>query len=306
MKAVLCTAYGPPEVLQLGEVPMPEPKRGQVRIRMRATAVTYSDCFVRGLVIRSPLHLLARLIIGIRRPRRPVLGIVVAGEVDQVGAGVTSFREGDQVFGLDGWGAYAWAEFKCMKAEGLLVSKPANLSWREAAAIPYGGLLALHFLRAGGIASGTRVLIYGASGATGSSAVQLAKHFGAHVTGVCSIGNLELVRSLGADAVIDYTSRDFTALGERYDLVFAAVGRRYNPPSEKQCRRALALGGKYVTVDGWNPKMTRGRMVELRDLATAGALRAVIDRSYPLAEIVEANRYVETRRKKGNVVIDVA
>ena len=306
MKAVLCTAYGPPEVLQLGELPTPQPKRGQVRIRMRATAVTYSDCFVRSLVITRPLYLLARLVIGIRRPRRQVLGIVVAGEVDQVGAGVTSFKEGDEVFGMDGWGASAWAEYKCMKAEGLLVSKPANLSWQEAAAIPYGGLLALHFLRTGGIAAGMRVLIYGASGATGSSAVQLAKHFGAHVTGVCSTGNVGLVRSLGADAVIDYTSQDFTTLGERYHLVFAAVGRRYNPPSKEQCRSALSPGGRYVTVDGWNPKMTRERLVELRDLAAAGALRAVIDRSYPLADIAEANRYVDSRRKKGNVLIDVA
>ena len=306
MKAVQCTAYGPPEVLQLRDIPTPEPTRGQVRIRMRATAVTYSDCFVRGLVISSPLHLLARLVIGLRRPRRQVLGIVVAGEVDQVGAGVTSFKEGDRVFGLDGWGANAWAEYKCMKAEGVLASKPENLSWLEAAAIPYGGLLALHFLRAGGLAPGTRVLIYGASGATGSSAVQLAKHFGAHVTGVCSAANADLVRSLGADLVIDYARQDFTTLGERYDLVFAAVGRRYNPPSEAQCRKTLAPMGKYVTVDGWNPKMTRARMVELRDLAATGALRAVIDRDYPLAEIVEANRYVETKRKRGNVVIQIA
>jgi NADPH:quinone reductase-like Zn-dependent oxidoreductase len=306
MKAVHCAAYGPPEMLQLVEIPAPQPARGQVRIRMRATAVTYSDCFVRGLVIRSPLHLLARLILGLRRPRRRVLGIVVAGEVDQVGAGVTSFRTGDHVFGLDGWGASAWAEYKCMKADGVLASKPENLSWPEAAAIPYGGLLALHFLRAGGIAPGMRVLVYGASGATGSSAVQLAKHFGAHVTGVCSAGNAELVRSLGADHVIDYASQDFTTLGERYQLIFAAVGRRYGPPSEAQCRKALAPTGKYVTVDGWNPKMTRAHMVELRGLAASGALRAVIDRDYRLADIVEANRYVETKRKRGNVVIQIA
>jgi NADPH:quinone reductase-like Zn-dependent oxidoreductase len=175
----------------------------------------------------------------------------------------------------------------------------------EAAAIPYGGLLALHFLKEGGVAPGMRVLIYGASGATGTSAVQLAKHFGAHVTGVCSAGNLELVRSLGADAVIDYTSQDFTTRGERYDLIFAAVGGRYHPPSEEECRRVLAPGGAYVTVDGWNPKMTRERLAQLRDLAEAGTLRAVIDRCYPLAEMAEAHRYVETQRKRGNVVTDV-
>ena len=216
MKAIICTAYGSPDVLRLGELPMPEPKRGQVRIRMHATAVTYSDCLVRGLAVKPFIRLMARLIIGYHRPRRLVLGIVVAGEIDRVGADVKTFREGDPVFGIDRWGARANAEYKCMKADGLLVSKPANLTYREAAAIPYGGLLALHFLKEGGIAPGMRVLIYGASGATGTSAVQLAKHFGAHVTGVCSAGNLELVRSLGADAVIDYTSQDFTARGDRF------------------------------------------------------------------------------------------
>ena len=234
-----------------------------------------------------------------------MLGIVVAGEIDRVGANVKTFREGDPVFGMDRWGARANAEYKCMKADGLLVSKPATLTYREAAAIPYGGLLALHFLKAGGIAPGMRVLIYGASGATGTSAVQLAKHFGAHVTGVCSTGNLELVRSLGADAVIDYTSQDFTTMGDRYDLIFAAVGGRYHPPTEEACRRVLAPGGAYVTVDGWNPKMTRTGLAQLRDLAEAGTLRAIIDRCYPLAEIAEAHRYVETQRKRGNVVIDV-
>jgi NADPH:quinone reductase-like Zn-dependent oxidoreductase len=240
VKAVICNAYGPPDVLRLAERPTPEPKRGQVRVKMRATAVTYSDCFVRGLVIKGPLHLLARLVIGIRRQRRDVLGIVVAGEVDRIGAGVTRFKEGDAVFGLDGWGARAWAEYKCMKADGVLASKPANLSWQDAAAIPYGGLLALHFLRTAGIAAGMRVLIYAASGATGSSAVQLAKQWGAHVTAVCSSGNVELVRSLGADAVIDYTRQDFTLTDERYDRIFVAVGRRYGPPSKDACRRALA------------------------------------------------------------------
>ena len=306
MKAMLWTAYGPPEVLQLGELPTPEPKRGQVRIRMHATAVTYSDTFVRGLAIRPFFRFVARVILGFRRPRRPVLGIVVAGEIDRIGAGVTSFREGDQVFGMNPFGAGAYAEYLCMKAGKLLVTKPPNLTYREAAAIPYGGLLALHFLRAAAIAAGMRVLIYGASGATGTAAVQLAKHCGAHVTGVSSTHNLDLVKSLGADSVIDYTTRDFTTMEDRYDIVFAAVGARYHPPSEAECRRVLASGGKYVSVDGWNPKLTRERLVEVRDLAASGALKPVIDRCYPLAELVEAHRYVETRRKKGNVVIDVA
>ncbi|HET6959918.1 MAG TPA: NAD(P)-dependent alcohol dehydrogenase, partial [Vicinamibacterales bacterium] len=296
MKAVLWTAYGPPEVLKIGELPVPEPKRGQVRIKMHATSVTYSDTFVRGLAIKPGIRFVARLFLGFRRPTRwPVLGIVVAGEIDRVGAGVTSFRGGDQVFGMNPFGAGAYAEYVCMKAGKLLAIKPANLTYREAAAIPYGGLLALHFLRAAGVAEGMKVLIYGASGATGSSAVQLAKHFGAHVTGVCSAQNLDLVTSCGADAVIDYTSQDFTTLGNRYDVVFAAIGGRYQPPSEEQCRSVLAPGGRYVTVDGWNPKMTRERLEELRGLAEAGALRAVIDRCYSLDDVAEAHRYVETK-----------
>jgi len=307
MKAVLWTAYGPPEVLKIGELPVPEPKRGQVRIKMHATSVTYSDTFVRGLAIKPGILFVARLFLGFRRPTRwPVLGIVVTGEIDRVGAGVTSFREGDQVFGMNPFGAGAYAEYVCMKAGKLLAIKPANLTYREAAAIPYGGLLALNFLRAAGVAEGMKVLIYGASGATGSSAVQLAKHFGAHVTGVCSAQNLDLVTSFGADAVIDYTSQDFTTLGNRYDVVFAAIGGRYQPPSEEQCRSVLAPGGRYVTVDGWNPKMTRERLEELRGLAEAGALRAVIDRCYSLDDVAEAHRYVETKRKRGNVVIEIA
>ena len=307
MKAVLWTAYGPPEVLQFGDRPTPEPKRNQVRIRMHASCVTYSDTFVRGLAIKPWMRVVARLFLGFRRPTRwPVLGIVVAGEIDRIGAGVTSFRVGDQVFGMNPFGAGAYAEYVCMKAGKLLATKPPNLTYQEAAAIPYGGLLALHFLTAAGIAPGMRVLVYGASGATGSSAVQLAKHFGARVTGVCSAPNRDLVTSLGADTVIDYTTQDFTTMADRYDIVFAAVGGRYHPPSEHACRSALAPGGRYVSVDGWNPKLTRERLLQLRDLAASGALKPVIDRCYPLAELAEAHRYVETRRKKGNVVIDIA
>jgi len=307
VKAVLWTAYGPPDVLQLGERPMPEPKRGQVRIRMRATAVTYSDTFVRALAVKPVIRLVARMILGLRRPTRwPVLGIVVAGEIDRVGIGVTSLREGDRVFGMNPFGAGAYAEYLCMKAGKLLVPMPPNLTFREAAAIPYGGLLALHFLRTAGIARGQRVLIYGASGATGTSAVQLARHFGAHVTGVCSAVNADLVRSLGAEEAIDYTTQDFSVRGDRYDVVFAAVGGRYHPPTEATCRNVLVSGGSYVSVDGWNPKLTRERLLEVRALAASGALKPVIDRCYPLTELAEAHRYVETQRKKGNVVIDIA
>lgn len=306
MKAIVCTAYGPPEVLQLADLPTPEPKPGQVRIRMHASAVTYSDCFVRSMAIKPVLRFIIRLVVGWRRPRMQILGIIVSGEVDRLGPGVTEFKVGDQVFGMDGYGARSWAEYKCMKVKRLLVTKPASVTFEEAAAIPYGGLLALAFLKRAGIAQGKRILIYGASGATGTSAVQLAKHFGAHVTAVCSAENAALVQSLGADRVLDYRTQDFTSMPDRYDILFAAVGRRYNPPTEEQCRKALAPSGVYATVDGWNPKMTREGLAELRDLADAGKLRPVIDRTYPLSEMVEAHRRVESQRKRGNVVIAIA
>lgn len=306
MKAVLWTAYGPPEVLQLGERPTPEPGRGQVRIRVRATSVTYSDTFARGLSIPAPLRLIARAILGFRRPKRwPVLGIVVAGEIDRVGEGVTGFREGDRVFGMNPFGAGAYAEYMCMKAAKLLAPMPAGLTYREAAAIPYGGLLALHFLNAARVVPGDRVLIYGASGATGTAAAQLAKHMGAHVTGVCSAANAALVASLGADAVIDYATQDVFASADRYDVVFVAIGGRYHPPSKAACSALLSPAGRYVTVDGFNPKLTRERLLELKTLVESGAVKPVIDRCYRLDEIVAAHRYVETRRKKGNVIVDV-
>lgn len=306
MNAVLCTGYGPPEVLKFAELETPVPKRGEVRIKIHATAVTSSDCIVRGLKLPPPLRLLARLVLGIRRPRRPVLGMVLAGEIDGAGSDVSTFKAEDQVFGVDISAFGTYAEYKCLRATGLLTGKPSNLNYEEAAAIPYGGLLALFFLRKGNIRSGQRVLVYGASGAVGTSAVQLAKHFGAHVTGVCSTANLELVRSLGADAVIDYTTDDFTKRDECYDLIFIAVGHRVNPPSEADCMKALAPGGAYVPVDRGRPKFVLADLVLLRQLAEAESLRPVIDRSYPLREIVEAHRYVDQEHKKGNVVITVA
>jgi NADPH:quinone reductase-like Zn-dependent oxidoreductase len=242
MKAVICTGYGPPEVLRVMELPKPSPKPGQVLIKIHATAVTSSDCIVRALNIQGPMAVVARLVLGGRRPRKAVLGMVLAGEIEAAGKDVQAFKAGDQVFGFDRFEFGANAEFKCMAANGLLALKPSNLSYQEAAAIPYGGLLALHFLRMGRISSRQRVLVYGASGSVGTSAVQLAKHFGAEVTGVCSTANLELVRSLGAVAVIDYTKEDFTKRGERYDLVFVAVGNRVSPPSAADCQAVLAPG----------------------------------------------------------------
>jgi NADPH:quinone reductase-like Zn-dependent oxidoreductase len=215
MKAVVCTGYGPPDVLRIRELDKPTPKPGEVLIKMHATAVTSSDCLLRAFRFRGPIAVAARLMVGITKPRNAVIGLIVAGEVEAAGNAVTRFKAGDQVFGFEGFAFGAYAEYKVMKAGGVIGLKPSNLSYQEAAAIPYGGLLALHYLRKGGISSGQRVVVYGASGSAGTSAVQLAKHFGAEVTGVCSGANTELVRSLGADTVIDYTKDDFTKGGER-------------------------------------------------------------------------------------------
>jgi NADPH:quinone reductase-like Zn-dependent oxidoreductase len=292
-------------VLQLRELEEPAPKHEEVRVKVRATAVTSSDCIVRSLRVPPSMWIPARLVVGITKPRRRVLGMVLAGEIDAVGKDVRSFVPGEPVFGFDRFGFGAYAEYKCLREGGVLAPKPSNLGYEEAAAIPYGGLLALHFLRRGKIRDGQLVLVYGASGAVGTSAVQLAKHFGAEVTGVCSTANLGLVRSLGADAVVDYTKEDFTKHGERYDLVFVAVGDRVHPPSKADCRRVLAPSGTYVSVDQGRPRMLTEDLDHLKQLVEAGELKPVIDRSYRLEQMVEAHRYVDEGHKKGNVVVTV-
>ncbi len=305
MNAVVCTRYGPPETLQLRQMGVPAPGRRDVRIKIHATAVTSSDCIVRSLDVPLSMKVPARLVVGITKPRRLILGMVLAGEIESAGTDVRSFGEGEQVFGFDRFRFGAYAEYKCMPETGVLTSKPSNLTYEEAAAIPYGGLLALHVLRKGGIRSGQRVLVYGASGAVGTSAVQLAKHFGAEVTGVCSTANLELVISLGADAVIDYTKEDFTTRGDRYDVILVAVGDRVGPPSKADCRVALAPDGAYVSVDQGRPKMLTEDLVLLKRLAEDGRLKPVIDRRYRLEQMAEAHRYVDEGHKRGNVIVTV-
>jgi len=305
MKAIVCTAYGPPEVLEVRELDKPVPKHDQVLVRIHATAVTSSDCIVRAFNLHGPMSVVARLVLGVTRPRKAVLGMVLAGEIEAAGKDVSAFKEGDQVFGFDRFAFGAYAAYKSMTARGLLALKPSNLTYDEAAAIPYGGLLALYFLRKGRINERRRVLVYGASGSVGTSAVQLAKHFGAEVTGVCSSSNVEIVRSLGADAVIDYKKDDFRRGDERYDLVFVAVGNRMHPPSEADCKKALTPGGAYVSVDRGSPRISTEDLVLLKQLAEAGALKPVIDRIYPLEQMAEAHRYVDQGHKKGNVVITV-
>jgi NADPH:quinone reductase-like Zn-dependent oxidoreductase len=305
MRAVVCTRYGPPEVLRLAEVPMPTPRSRDVLVRVRATAVTVSDCRIRAFVpgVWPPARLVAAIALGFSGPRHRILGVVFAGEVVATGGRVSRFTEHEQVFG---WTSFprlgAYAEYYRISETARVARKPANASYEEAAALPYGGLLALHFLRKGGVQRGQHVLIYGASGAIGTSAVQLAKHFGATVTGVCSTANLRLVRSLGADAVIDYTKEDFATGSSRYDLVLNAVGKR---KARLRCERVLTPSGKHVTVDDGLPKLRPPDLGLLRDLFEAGRFRAVIDRAYPLERIAEAHAYVDQGHKKGNVVITV-
>jgi NADPH:quinone reductase-like Zn-dependent oxidoreductase len=322
MKAIVYTEYGPPEVLQLKEVEKPIPKDSEVLIRIYATTVTSGDVNLRSLNVPTPLfRVLARINCGVRRPRNPRLGTEFAGEVESVGKYVSLFKKGDQVFGtttIAGLGAYA--EYKCLPEGGVLALKPTNMTYEEAAGVCHGGFTALHFLKKANIRSGQNVLINGASGGVGTSAVQLARYFGAEVTGVCSTANVELVKSLGADRVIDYTQEDFTQSGQTYDIIFDTVGKT----SFSRCKGSLKEGGIYLaTVFGlteilqmlWTAQFGSRRIfvgvgserVEdlnfLGELLEAGKIRIVIDRTYPLELIVEAHRYVDAGHKKGNVVI---
>jgi NADPH:quinone reductase-like Zn-dependent oxidoreductase len=313
MRAIVCTKYGPPEVLQLKEVEKPVPRQHEVCIKIHATAVTASDCIVRGfkLPVWHPMGLMMRLVVGFGKPRNPILGMVLAGEVESAGREVRLFRAGDQVFAFTvrssiqmRFGTYA--EYKCLPEDSLMAVKPVNLSFEEAAAVPYGGLLALHFLKKGSIQCGQKGLIYGASGAIGTAAVQLAKHhFGAEVTGVCSTTNLALVKSLGADSVIDYTREDITGSSGSYDFILDAAGKRKSSNLKEQCQTALTPNGKYISVDDGSPTPHLEDLLLLKELTEAGKFKAVIDRCYPLEQIVEAHRYVDKGHKKGNVVITV-
>lgn len=331
MKAIVYTKYGPPDVLQLTEVAKPVPKANEILVKVHATTVGYGDITARNFRAISPrefnmpmpLWLPSRLAFGVRKPRIQILGASFAGEVETVGQDVTQFKAGDPVFGYLGAKMGANAEYLCVPQTGTVAIKPANMGYEEAAAVPYGAIMALSLLRRVNIQKGQKVLINGASGGIGSAAVQLARYYGAEVTGVCSTPRVELVKSLGANHVIDYTQEDFTQNGETYDLIFDILGRS----SFSRCENSLAKNGRYLLASFkmkplfqmlWT-SLRGGKkvicalaaerqadLITIKELAEAGKIKAIIDRCYPLEQTAEAHRYVEAGHKTGHVVITVA
>jgi 2-desacetyl-2-hydroxyethyl bacteriochlorophyllide A dehydrogenase len=329
MKAIVWTKYGPPDVLQLKEVEKPIPKDTEVRIRIYATTVTAGDCELRSLKLPFYFSLPIRIYVGLRKPTRITIpGMEFAGEIESAGKDVTRFRQGDQVFGTTGFGMGAYAEYVCLpeepgEMEGTLAIKPANMSYEEAAAVSVGGLEALHFLRRGRIQRGEKVLIIGAGGSIGTFAVQLAKTYRAEVTAVDSAGKLDMLRSIGADQVIDYAQEDFTKSGETYDVIFDVAGKSSFSGSLK----LLKQNGRYLLANPGLLYRVRGRwtsmisskkviigaashktedLIYFKELIEAGKIQSVIDRCYTLDQAAEAHRYIETGQKKGSVVITIS
>ena len=299
MKAAVCTKYGPPEVVRIEDRPNPSPKDDEILIRVCATPIASGDCRVRALKIPAAYKAIMLLMYGFKRPRQPIFGTELSGKVAAIGNNVTKFKVGDSVFAMTGMKMGAHAEFIVLPENANVVMKPTNINYEQAAAIAFGGTTALHYFSKVNLQKGQRILIYGASGAVGTSAVQLAKYFGAEVTGVCSGANITLIKSLDADHVIDYTVEDFRSKSTRYDVIFDAVGKI----TKASCKDVLATNGRYITVSAGMAKERIEDMRLLGELVQNGSLTPTIDRIYPLEQIVAAYTYVDTGRKKGSVVL---
>ena len=309
MRAMICTKYGPPDVLQIRQCQKPIPKADEVLIKVYATSVTNSDLFIRGSNIPLRFMIPMRLMLGIRRPRNPIIGEVLAGVIEHVGSAIKRFQVGDHVYGLTGFSLGAYAEYTCMKEsdskQGCLAVMPSNISFEAATSAAYGGLLAFQFLEKGNIARAQNVLIYGASSTSGTIATQYAKYLGATVTAVCGPSHMEFVASLGADRVLDYTKKESVHRLEEYDLVFDTVGKRKTSELKKACVHALRGSGKYVSIDDDALVLRSDRLNKITELVEAGVIQPITDRVYPFEQMVEAHRYVELGHKKGNVAITV-
>ena len=304
MKAIICPKYGPPEVLVIENIPSPIPKKEEVLVKIFATAVNSGDARIRGLNVEGFMKLVMRIVLGFTKPRKPILGTVFSGIVEQVGEAVTQFKVGQEVYGTTGFNQGCYAEYLCISEKKGITHKPKNASFEEAAALPFGGQTAIYFLRKGKIAEikNPHVLIYGATGSVGTAAVQIAKHYGAVVTAVCSSKGKELVQTLGADNIILYDQEDFTRVSDKFDIIFDAVGKT----SKKQCKPLLKPEGKFLTVEGMDIADERTEYLEfLRQLFENKNYDPVIDKVYPMEQMIEAHRYVDTGRKKGNVVLKI-
>ena len=304
MKAIICTKYGPPELLQLQDVEKPIPKHNEVLIKIIATSVSTSDCIVRSGKAPFLYWILMRLALGFSRPRKAILGQVLSGLIEGIGKDVTDFQIGNSVFAHTFMKFGSYAEYICLPELCAITNMPENCTFEEAASIPYGGTLALYFLQKANIKSGQRVLIYGASGAVGTSALQIARSYGATVDGVCSKANFKLIKDLGADLVFDYTSEDFRLDKGKYDLIFEAVGKKKS--KDFNYKNALKASGKFLSVDNGNPgtkAVCKNNLTILKDLVESEKLKPVIDRAYSIEQIAEAHTYVDKGHKKGNVII---